>query len=123
MSDGYELYVEGCELFKGGDLAAAAEKYSESAKASPHYKSYEMMYRCYSALGEREKAFMCLEKAHDLNKRHDKVSLLYAAELAEYKGDVNAALALLDEIVKRNPTYKPAERLLDKLDRGEAAEK
>ncbi len=123
MNDGYELYVEGRELFNGGDLSAAAEKFSESAKASPHFKSYEMMYRCYSTLGEREKAFMCLEKAHALNKRHDKVSLLYAMELAEYKGDVNAALALLDEIVKRNPTYKPAERLLDKLDRGEATEK
>lgn len=123
MKDGYELYVEGRELFKGGDLSAAAEKFSESAKVSPHFKSYEMMYRCYSALGEREKAFRCIANSHDLNKRHDKVSLLYAMELAEYKGDINAALALLDEIVKRNPTYKPAERLLDKLDRGEAKEK
>lgn len=115
MNGGYELYLEGCGLFENGDYSAAAVKFGESVAEMPHFKTYERLGECYAALNDPEKAFECAEAAFGLNPRNDKTALRYAELLVRYKDDIPRAREALSEILARNPSYKAARVLLDKI--------
>ena len=110
-----ENYFAGKERLNDAFYAEAIEFFKASLELNRHFKPYECLFRCYSALNEPEKAFECISAAHELNRKNDKVALRYAKALADYKKDIAAARGILSEILKRNPTYKPAERLLNDL--------
>lgn len=114
-----ESYLAGKEQLDNACYAEAAELFEASLEQEPHYKPYECLYRCYAALGEPEKAFDCIVKAHKLNPKNDKTALLYAKALINIKDDNEAARAKLIEILERNKIYKPAERLLKELTGGD----
>lgn len=112
-----ENYYAGREKLDNAYYADAIDFFKASAEAERHFKPYECLYRCYAALNEPDKAFESISAAYKLNSRNDKVALEYAKALAAYKNDLAAARSELTAILKRNKTYKPAERLLKELDK------
>lgn len=115
MNGGYELYLEGCELLEGGKYREAASRFMESLDETPHFKTFERLGECYAALNDPEKAFECAEAAFGLNPRSDKIALRYAELLVRYNNDFPRAREVLSEILARNPSYKAAQVLLDKI--------
>lgn len=110
-----ENYLAGKERLDNAYYAEAIDFFEASVELERHFKAYECLSRCYAALNEPEKAFECISAAYRLNEKNDKVALGYAKALADHKKDIAAAQNILSEILKRNPTYKPAERLLNDL--------
>lgn len=82
-----------------------------SNNAGKHYKTYEKLFLCLKNIGKRSEAFECIKNSYHLNPKCDKVSVEYATELTEF-GDLETAQKILSETLKRNPSYKPAEKLL-----------
>ena len=117
-----ENYFAGREKLDNAYYAEAIEFFKASVELDQHFKPYECLYRCYAALNEPEKAFESISAAYRLNSKNDKVALGYAKALAIYKKDIAAARGVLSEILKRNPTYKPAERMLKDLSKNEKDE-
>lgn len=115
MNGGYEHYLEGCVLLDSGDYSEAVVKFSESFEEMPHFKTYERLGECYTALGDLENSFDCVSAAYSLNPRSDKTALRYAELLIRYKNDFSRAREVLAEILARNPSYKPARILLDEI--------
>lgn len=115
MNGGYELYLEGCELIGGGEYSKAVGKLLASIEEMPHFKTYERLSECYSALGDIEKAFDCAFKAYSQNPRNDKAALRYAEMLIRYDRDISRAREVLKEILARDPSYKPARAMWDEL--------
>lgn len=109
----YEKYLAGCERLENGDYRGAVRLLSESCRKEPHFKTLEWLYRCYIALGERDKAFQCIENAYRLNPRNDLTALEYARMITE--SDTGKARTVLVGILARNPSYKPAEMMLNEL--------
>lgn len=110
-----ENYFAGRERLDNAYYAEAIEFFKTSVELEQHFKPYECLSRCYAALNEPEKAFESISAAYRLNEKNDKVALGYAKALAEYKKDIAAARSILSEILERNTTYKPAQRLLNEL--------
>ncbi|MDE6729025.1 MAG: hypothetical protein K2J80_13980 [Oscillospiraceae bacterium] len=110
-----ENYWAGREHLDNAYYAEAIEFFKASVELERHFKPYECLYRCYAALNEPEKAFESISEAYGLNSKNDKVALGYAKMLADHKKDIAAAQSILSDILKRNPTYKPAQRLLNDL--------
>lgn len=110
-----ENYWAGKERLDNAYYAEAIEFFKASVELEQHFKPYECLSRCYAALNEPEKAFESISTAYRLNGKNDKVALGYSKALAEHKKDIDAARSILSEILKRNPTYKPAQRLLNEL--------
>lgn len=117
-----ENYRAGRERLDNAFYAEAIEFFKASLELRQHFKPYECLYRCYSALNEPEKAFECIFKAYGLNEKNDKVALGYAKSLADHKKDISAARGILADILLRNPSYKPAQRLLKDLSNADQGE-
>lgn len=110
-----ENYFAGKERLDNAYYAEAIELFKASVELERHFKPYECLARCYAALNEPEKAFESISAAYGLNAKNDKVALGYARALADHKKDIAAARRILSEILERNPTYKPAQGLLNDL--------
>ena len=115
MNGGYELYLEGCELLECGKYREAAARFMQSLGEMPHFKTFERLGECYSAMDDSEKAFEYAEAAYSLNPRNDKTAFRYAELLLQYKNDIPKAKNVLTGILARDPSYKAARELLDKI--------
>lgn len=115
MNDGYELYLEGCELLECGKYREAASRFMQSLGEMPHFKTFERLGECYSAMNDLEKAFECAEAAYSLDPRNDKTAFNYAELLVKNKNDILKAQNILTEILARNPSYKAARELLNEI--------
>ena len=114
VMESYDYYCLGTESFDKSDYKSAIEFFEKSNRISEHYKTYEKMFLCFKKTGEHSMAYECLKKSYQLNQKSDKISVMYAEELAERK-DFETARKILSKTLKRNPAYKPAEKLLDKI--------
>ena len=112
--DAYDLYGLGREEYDKGNYSAAIAYFERSNLIDEHFKTYEMLFRCWKRLGEREKAKVCIEKAYALNPYNDKTALEYAEFHAE-ADDMETARTVLKKLVERNPTYKKAVEYLTGL--------
>lgn len=110
----YEKYLAGCKLMETEDFCEAVGFLSESCCEEPHFKTFERLYRCYVALGQRDEAFRSIESAYRLNPRNDLTALEYARMLIE--SDTDKARTVLSEILVRNPSYKPAKVMFNELE-------
>lgn len=115
MNGGYELYLEGCELLECGKYREAAARFMQSLGEMPHFKTFECLSECYSAMNASEKAFEYAEAAYRLNPHNGMTAFRYAELLVEYKNDILKAKNILTELLARNPSYKAARELLDKI--------
>lgn len=115
MTGGYELYLEGCDLLECGKYREAAARFMQSLGEMPHFKTFERLSECCSALNDPEKAFEYAESAYRLNSHNDKTAFRYAELLFKNKNDILKAQNILTEILARNPSYKAARELLDEI--------
>lgn len=113
-----DYYYIAIESLEKSDYKSAIDFFEKSDSISEHYKTYEKMFLCWKKLDEHSKAYECLKKSYHLNPTSDKVSVMYAEELSE-RMDLETARKILSETLKRNPTYKPDEKLLDTISRKE----
>jgi cytochrome c-type biogenesis protein CcmH/NrfG len=81
----------------------------------PHFKTYERLYKCYIAKNEQTKANACIKQAYSLNPNNDKVAYEYVLNILSNNNDICEVKRVLNEILKRNKTYKKAQLLLDSL--------
>lgn len=109
-----DYYCLGTESLEKSDYISAINFLEISNNISEHYKTYEKLFLCFKKLDECSKAYECLRKSYLLNPKSDKISVMYAKELSE-RMDFETAKEILSETLKRNPTYKPAEKLLDTI--------
>lgn len=109
-----DYYYLGLESLEKSDYIAAIDFFELSNRIDEHYKTYERLFFCWKNLDEPSKACECLKKSYSLNPKCDKISVEYAHELAE-RMDFISAQKILSETIKRNPAYKPAEKLLNTI--------
>ena len=112
--DAYWLYGMGLEQYEKGNYSAAIQYFEQSNNVEEHFKTYEMLFRCWKGLGNSEKANSCIEKAYEMNPRNDKTAFEYA-EYQAGAGNIEFAKIVLEGLIERNPTYKKARELLESL--------
>ncbi|QDT66002.1 tetratricopeptide repeat protein [Calycomorphotria hydatis] len=109
---GYELYVEGASLFRSKQYEKAIPVLCESIAIDPHFKSYQILYKCYSELGRTSIAFECCKRAWQEAPNNDQAATDYASLLI-LSNQHDEAKQILRSVVNRNPSYKRAKLLLD----------
>ena len=112
--DAYELYGLGLEEYEKGNYPAAIGYFERSNSIEEHFKTYERLYSCWLRLNDTQKAFVCIEKAYQLNSRNNKTALEYAKMLAA-SGYDEQALKVLSDILLRNSSFKQAAVLADTI--------
>ena len=108
----YENYLAGNDCLKKSDYISAINFFTTSNSLEPHYKTFEKLFLCYYSINQMEKAFDCISCSYNINNKNDKTALEYAKMLVEYKHDYFLAKEILLDILQRNPSYKPAKKLL-----------
>ena len=109
-----ELYGLGLEEYEKGNYLEAIEYFERSNNIEEHFKTYERLFLCWKELEKREKANSCLEKAYEMNPNNDKIAFEYA-EVCTEAGNIKLAGLVLEKLIERNPTYKKAQVLLERL--------
>lgn len=109
-----DYYYLGLENLENSGYKSAVYFFELSNRIEEHYKTYERLFFCWKNLDEPLKAYECLKKAYQINPKSDKISVMYAQELTEHM-DFETARKILSETIKRNSTYKPAEKLLNTI--------
>lgn len=110
----YNLYGMGLESFQHKEFEKSLEYFKQSLKFDEHSRTYARIYECLINLGNFKEAIPYIETAYNMNKKQDKVAMLYVAELVKEE-KISEAIAILEGILERNSTYNPAKKLLDKI--------
>ena len=109
------LYNEGMYEINRGNIESAIQYFEESNYYSPHAKTYERLYQCYTQTKQFEKADDCIKKAYILRSNSDKIACEYAQTLIKHK-NYDKAKRILIKVLRRNNTYKPAKSLLNDIE-------
>ena len=112
--DSLTFYNAAVQAIADSNYESALTYLEKSVNLSPHFKSYEKMSVVYKTLGKMAESKSMIAKAYQLNPDNDKTAFLYAQALFA-TGDFAPAKRVLDDIVLRNSTYRPAIELLKKL--------
>ena len=110
--DSYHYYLHGLEKYEKGDLDAALSYFLKSLELDEHFKTYELLYHIFKRKKLKKEADEAIFKAYRLNPRNDKVATELACMLID-NGKTKVAKKILLEVLKRNPDYGPAKRLLE----------
>jgi tetratricopeptide (TPR) repeat protein len=117
-----DLYYDGIEALEGGELELAYKLLLESVNLDAHFKTHERLYTVLNMMGRKEEAAHHIQQAYAMNPNNSKTATLYAESLSA-QGKRNEAVLLLFKILRHNTTYKPAERLLERLNNENPADK
>ena len=96
-------------------LEEAVHLFNASLKVAGHPKTAELLGECFMKLGRLDAAEGMLKQAVSLGAESRAPLLL--AELSILQGRPEYAKEMLEESLRRNPTYGPAMRLLARLGR------
>lgn len=110
---GGQVYQHARRLFDQGRFGDALPLFAESARADPHYKSYELYGECLLRGGRPAEAALPLAAACALN-RGARPRVLLARSLAQI-GRVSEARSWLADALERQPGYGPAVAALEEL--------
>ena len=113
-SPGAQRYLLGRELLEQASPAEALPLLMESARESPHFKTYEVLGECLVALGRHAEAVVWLSAATTLNRNPKAPTLL--AETWLVLGRAYDARCALELALERNPRYRRALRLAKELE-------
>jgi tetratricopeptide (TPR) repeat protein len=105
-NDSGELYRAARELMDAGQLEEAIGLFEESAKASPHFKTLELLGECCLRTNQTKESIIPLAAAVGLNRGVRAASLLAEAFLA--LGDSNKANEVADLALSRDSTNRKA---------------
>lgn len=109
-----DFYFEGRSAMKAGDLEIAIDKFIQSLKVSPHFKTLELLGECLLLRNELPEAVIYLAAATGLGKNQSRSRFLLAQALLKI-GENEKAIEKLNEAVQINPNYKAARDLLETL--------
>lgn len=112
-SPALQRYQLGREMMARGSHAEALPVLMESARESPHFKTFEVLGECLVALGRPAEAVPWLAAATTLNRNSRSPTLL--AETWLVLGRIHAARSALDLALERNPRHRRALRLAKEL--------
>jgi len=85
-----------------------------------HFKTFELLYESYSAVGDEYEAEKCIAQAFALNSGNSKVATEFSKMLLR-ENQREQAKEVLQSVIFKNPTYGPARELLRFLDDGESS--
>jgi len=114
IKDSRYYYGLGMECYEMNDYKKAVEFFQQSVVLQDHFKTFELLYRCYLKIGEYTSARECIEKAYFLNNKNDRVAVLYATVLLS-ENSIKSTETIIQDVLDRNPTYGPAKRLYDEI--------
>jgi tetratricopeptide (TPR) repeat protein len=115
--ESYLLYQRGLEYFKMGDYQSSLGCFLKSNELDEHSRTFTRIYECLIKLGRNDEAKPYIEKAYMKNPNHDKVTIQYVETLI-HEGKFNEAKDILDKLLKRNESYNPAKKLLERIMNG-----
>lgn len=113
-TDAYYYYRQADEFLKQGQMEEAIKFFLLSLESEYHFKTYEKLYECYQNLGQYDLANYFIKRAYEENPQNDKTAFLYSKVLIEKK-EIKKAKGLLLSILKRNSSYKKAQKEYLKL--------
>ena len=108
------LYGMGMECMERGEYADAIKHFENSMELRRRSITAARMYECYIKLNRPKEARDSIQMAFMLNQKSDTVATQYAAILLQEK-NYKKATALLSNVLQRNPSYTPAQKLYDQL--------
>jgi len=109
--DSRYYYGLALESLDNNKYEKALEYFVKSNNIESHFKTYERMCYCYKKLNKMVEARECIENAYKMNGNNDKVAVEYAEFLIQ-EGRIELAKNLLINILQRNNSYGPANKLL-----------
>lgn len=109
--DSRYYYGLGVEELERNNIDKALEYFHKSLELEPHFKTFEKIYQCYTKINFQKEAGEYIEKAFYMNSRNDKIAIEYIKFLIS-QGRVQLAEQLLNDIIERNHSYGPANKLL-----------
>lgn len=112
MADAHVKYCEGRDAFDRGDMESAERLMLESLDESAHFKTHEVLGDIAALRGDCDDAFKHFASAYSLNPRSDSAATRYARVLFDM-GRTDDARSIIDSVLKRNPSYGPANSLFD----------
>jgi len=108
----YVYYNKGREAYESGDRRAALEKFGQSIKLFPHFKTLELLGECLLREDRFKEAIVYLGAAVGLGNNPFRAHFLLAqAWLAV--GEKHDAIVHLKKAIEMNPDYKAAKELLN----------
>jgi len=114
ITNSEQLYFEARVAYENGMYTQAIAILEKSTSCNPHYKAYELLAVCLKEVGSRSQAEDAIRRAHELNPKSSKTTVLFAEYLIE-KGEVVTAKRLISSLLERHSTYGPAKKLLESL--------
>jgi tetratricopeptide (TPR) repeat protein len=112
--ESYLLYQKGLEYFKMGDFQSSLDCFLKSNELDEHSRTFARIYECLIKLGRDAEAKPNIEIAYMKNPNHDKVTIQYVETLI-HEGKFKEAKEILEKSLKRNGSYNPAKKLLERL--------
>ena len=109
-----DLYEQGRSAMQLGDIDVAMDKFRQSIRESPHFKTLELLGECLLLKDQHCEAIVYLAAAAGLSLKQFRPRFLLAkAHLAV--GEREDAINQLKEALRLNPNYKSASELLKEL--------
>lgn len=112
--DSLHYYLIGIECLNKGHLDDAIINFNESLMLEEHFKTYQKKAEILEKKGLYEESYNALEKAYNLNPSNDNVATAFS-KMLQKNGNSDKAIEILNAILKRNPTYSPAKKILEQL--------
>jgi tetratricopeptide (TPR) repeat protein len=109
-SPDFEQYQRGLILQRNGNHQDALRCFYRSMELSPHFKTCQRIAQSLRALGQLDESDSYIEKAFQLNPNNSQAATEYAEMLANH-ANMDQAMAILDEVLRKNTSYGPAQRL------------
>jgi tetratricopeptide (TPR) repeat protein len=110
---GENLYHLGRDLMEAGHSENAIAVLEASVKIQPHFKTFELLGECLLQLGRLEDAIAPLAAATTLNTQTRAPTLL--AEVYLGLGEMERAKRMASLAVERNPSYRRAKEILQRI--------
>ena len=110
---GYDYYCQGIAALEQGNLVVALERFEHSLSVERHFKTLARISQVLEMQGKPVEAAKALQQAYELNPKNEKVAVSFAENL-DRGGNRAEARRIVEEVLRRTPSYGPAKRLLAK---------
>lgn len=114
LSPGYKMYLKGNVALEQNDKYTALAYFLLSKDLESHYKPLEKIAEILKTLNYVEESYPYIREAYSVQPTSDKTAVLYAEALVEQE-NYESAKEVLNSVLQRNPTYKPAKKLLGSI--------
>ncbi len=106
-----QLFYDGGESLKAGDLARALALLSRSWEIRPHAKTAYLISRVHVLRGDAERARDWAHRSYVENPRHNQIAVHFA-EVLRAAGDLATAEQIARQVLARSGDYAPARKVL-----------